>query len=563
VGFKSVKPRKIPAAWLSSLRNMCPFRCAIAVVLILLVFPLFPALAADSTVEEWGTYEISLPGPSDGNPFVDVGLSATFSDGTDNLEISGFYDGGGIYRIRFMPANQGHWTYQTHSNRPELDGKTGEFDCTPPSPGDHGPVRVANIYHFAYADGTPYWEIGTTCYGWSQAPDDLVNQTLATLKTSPFNKIRMQLTPKKHLDGLDLEVQFPYVRGTDGKFDYTRFNPAFFQRQEKHIQALRDIGVEADLILFQPYDSEHLGFKNMGAENDELYLKYVIARFGAYRNIWWSLANEYDHIHSKTESDWDRLFQIVQDNDPYGHLRSIHNGAFFYDANKPWVTHMSVQNGSAVADFGRASLYRNLVRKPICYDEIKYEGNIEPRWGQLTPEQMTLEFWMATIGGTYATHGETYSTKKGESSWTPMGGILRGQSPARIAFLKSILQTAPATGIEPIDQYDEDNVGGKAGEYYLIYFGETTPSEWDFKLFREKVLAGMTFHVDVIDTWNMTIQPVDRVFKAVKDNSYFFKADGDGKIPLPGRPYMALRIIRLSAPTTAPAAVPATQPEEP
>jgi len=28
-----------------------------------------------------------------------------------------------------------------------LDGKTGTFDCTPASPGNHGPVRVRDIYH--------------------------------------------------------------------------------------------------------------------------------------------------------------------------------------------------------------------------------------------------------------------------------------------------------------------------------------------------------------------------------------------------------------------------------
>ena len=38
----------------------------------------------------------------------------------------------------------------------------------------------------------------------------------------------------------------------------------------------------------------------MSAEEDDLYWKYVIARFAAYRNVWWSLANEYDVVHSKT-----------------------------------------------------------------------------------------------------------------------------------------------------------------------------------------------------------------------------------------------------------------------
>jgi len=35
---------------------------------------------------------------------------------------------------------------------------------------------------------------------------------------------------------------------------------------------------------------------------------------------------------------WDHFFEIVQENDPYDHLRSIHNGnvAMNYDHTKPW-----------------------------------------------------------------------------------------------------------------------------------------------------------------------------------------------------------------------------------
>ena len=38
-----------------------------------------------------------------GNPFVDVQLTATFQQGDDKHMVSGFYDGEGIYRVRFMP----------------------------------------------------------------------------------------------------------------------------------------------------------------------------------------------------------------------------------------------------------------------------------------------------------------------------------------------------------------------------------------------------------------------------------------------------------------------------
>ena len=59
------------------------------------------------------------------------------------------------------------------------------------------------------------------------------------------------------------------------------------------------MGIQADVILFHPYDAGHWGFDNMGAENDDRYLRYMIARLGAYRNVWWSLANEWDYFTPK------------------------------------------------------------------------------------------------------------------------------------------------------------------------------------------------------------------------------------------------------------------------
>ena len=53
-----------------------------------------------------------------------------------------------------------------------------------------------------------------------------------------------------------------------------------------------------------PYD--RWGFSQMTQEEDDLYWSYVLARFSAYRNVWWSLANEYDLMYCKTVDDWER-----------------------------------------------------------------------------------------------------------------------------------------------------------------------------------------------------------------------------------------------------------------
>ena len=73
-------------------------------------------------VEQWDFYEIALNGRAAGNPFVEVELSARFTSGDHSVEAPGFYDGDGIYRVRFMPDRVGAWRYET-TQQPERSGR--------------------------------------------------------------------------------------------------------------------------------------------------------------------------------------------------------------------------------------------------------------------------------------------------------------------------------------------------------------------------------------------------------------------------------------------------------
>jgi hypothetical protein len=62
-------------------------------------------------------------------PFVDVVLNAVYTrpDGS-KVKFPGFYDGGGIWRIRFMPDVLGLWRYEAIFSDGEA-GTSGEFHC--------------------------------------------------------------------------------------------------------------------------------------------------------------------------------------------------------------------------------------------------------------------------------------------------------------------------------------------------------------------------------------------------------------------------------------------------
>lgn len=514
---------------------------------LLLILVLTFAQQKTNYVEKWGMYEVTLKGPSTGNPFVGIDLSAEFTDGERIFESDGFYDGDEIFKIRFMPDKEGVWTYKTKSNRKELDGKEGQFTCTPASPGNHGPVQVRNQYHFEYRNGTPYYPFGTTIYEWVFQTEETRQQTLETLKSAPFNKARFLLVPpykEKYLSGPLKLDKFPFEGTSKESWDFSRFNVKYFQHFEKCLQQILDLGIEADVILFRPYDRGKWGFDTMADETNDRFTRYAVARLAAYRNVWWSMANENSFMRHLTEEDWDRLFQIVAKKDPYDHMLSIHNADILYDYTKPWVTHVSIQYYNAVRAFGAAAMLRDIYRKPVINDEINYEGNISSRWGQLSGEEMVYRFWLAYIGGTYATHGEAY-VHPSEIDWISEGGVLRGESPSRIAFLRKIVESGPQGGLEPIDHHYTRNIAGEYGKYYLFYFGKEKINNWDFVLPQQGLEDGMKFKVELIDTWNITITPVNTIFEIERLDRYKFVDKKKRSVKFPGKKYMAMRVTRI------------------
>lgn len=501
------------------------------------------------SVEQWGMLELSLPGKTEGNPFTDYEIRGRFTGEREDVAVSGFYDGDGVWKIRFMPSFPGEYRYTVSGSFSDA-AAAGVFTVTSPSENNHGPVRVSGKYHFAYADGTPFYPLGTTCYVWTQQPDGRIAETLRSLRESRFNKIRFCVPPKHYDYNLGEPRTYPF-EGTpmdssvltkenfvsyDGKaegnhFDFTRPNPAHFQHLEKCILALREIGVEADLIVMHPYD--RWGFSCMSREADDLYWRYVIARFSAFRNVWWSLANEYDLLKFKTMEDWEHYADLLVQNDPYGHLRSIHNCFAFYDHTRPWITHCSIQRQDLYRGAEYTDEWREQFGKPVVLDEIAYEGNIQHGWGNITGEELIRRFWEGAVRGGYPGHGETFLDPE-EVLWWSHGGILRGESWKRVGFLLDILNAVPGHGLKYVPaEWDsvcgvpEDGEAAERTGYRLYYYSFMRPSFRDFR-FDDHTL----YHAEVIDTWNMTVTDAGTHF-------------GKFRVELPAWPYMAVRIIKV------------------
>ncbi|MCC8107149.1 MAG: DUF5605 domain-containing protein [Clostridiales bacterium] len=507
-------------------------------------------MSTQSQVERWGIFELALPGYSDGNPFTDYEIKGTFQNEHEKVNCDGFYDGEGVYRIRFMPSFVGEYSYRISGSFSEQTF-TGVFTVTEPRKGNHGPVHTVHTYHFAYADGTPYYSIGTTCYVWHLQTDEQIQKTLETLRKSAFNKIRFCIFPKHYAYNFGEPRSYPYegmpmdsgvlttenfeqyfFKKEGNHFDYTRFRPEYFRHIEDCIFELQKLGIEADLIVMHPYD--RWGFGCMTKEQDDLYWKYVVARFSAFRNVWWSLANEYDLLPDKQEADWERLAEILMEKDPYGHLRSIHNCKEFYDYRRSWITHCSIQRIDLYRTAENVNEWREKYGKPVVLDEIAYEGNLKYGWGNITGEEMLRRFWECACRGGYPGHSETFLPGEDGMIWWSHGGELHGESHKRFQLLLDIMKQTPGIGLKPYEKCEwdevcavpEETLPGAVPEYCLYYSSFMQPSSHDF-YFDDRT----EFSVRVIDTWNMTIE--DRgVYR------------GKFTINLPSRQYMAIQITK-------------------
>ena len=514
-------------------------------------------ISAQEKVECWDRFELAFQHKANSNPF-NVKISATFTNGNSNKTVTGFYDGDNTYRIRFMPTETGEWKYVTSSSVGSMNKQKGGFTAVPASKNNHGMVMVDRMYHFKYADGTQYYPFGTTSYAWTHASEAAQEETVKYLAESGFNKIRMCIFPKEDTQYKEDPPYLPFVvksvttndRGRKNYvFDYEQFNPEFFQNLEKRIDQLKEAGIEADLIIFHPYDAGYWDFDKMPEQVDIRYIEYLTARLSSFRNVWWSLANEWDYLRRKTVDNWKTLTKAVVKNDPYRHLCSIHGGtAVYFDYGMPEYTHVSIQDEGPVQSSTSSATLRLIFHKPVICDEVGYEGNYA-RWARYSPQQMTYLVTNGVMGGIYVTHGECYLYNN-EPLHLAIGGKLKGESWKRIKFLRSILEEAP----NPIEMSDisRDFLTSTAGDgYYFINFGKQIQDSWIFNLparneIYKRPTPGSRFKVDIINVWEMTVTEYPDTFEISNPNDYRVYDKDVKKVRLPDAPYLLLRIRQIN-----------------
>lgn len=476
-------------------------------------------------IKKYEYFEQSFQAAFTGNPFdIDLAVIVKCPD-ESTKKIYGFYDGENTFTFRFMPEQAGEYSYKIECKIESLNNQTGKFICVANDENNHGKVKVCDKYWFSYDDGTPYFPTGTTCYAWIHQSLELQAQTIQTLSNGCFNKVRMCVFPKWYEYNHSEPYIYPFEGNEKTGFDYDKPNVSFFKHLDNCIMQLEKIGVEADVILFHPYENDNWQFNFMTPEQDLRYLKYITARLSAFHNVWWSLANEYDLIrtgYKKKKSSWNRLIETVSNYDCFNHLISIHQLNEMFDYKNKYITHCSIQRTELFLTAEYTDTWREKYGKPLIIDECVYEGNLNSWWGGITAEEMVRRFWEATARGGYLSHGETYLTED-EKIWWSHGGSLIGESPQRIKFLRQIMLECSDIKITSESGTSNTARGIADTNTQLIYLGNYQPYNYSFTL-----LGNSKYKIKIIDTWNMTVDELPDIYK------------GNVTVKLPSKPYMAI-----------------------
>ncbi len=280
----------------------------------------------------YGTFEVTLNASGlSGNLFREF-AAVEFAHGGRSFTVEGFFDGEAIWRARFMPDSPGLWTYSWR-----FRGASGEgafHAAVEAKPGRHGHVRPDRERpgYLIHDDGTAHYWFGGK---WINAPN--------YGNPSKFGEINSRhLSDRQLVDYLDdcreqghngllLKVALFPVEGDGYSWDLS-----WIRRADWLVREMAERGIYCQVSLFDTWSRdrrhwfEHVtnGKKqvlNAWSDRDEArlrnYVRYLIARFSGYYNVYWELGNEMEHSNDGDAfaalADADYI-PWIHEFDPYG-----------------------------------------------------------------------------------------------------------------------------------------------------------------------------------------------------------------------------------------------------
>jgi len=321
--------------------------------------------------------------------------------------------------IRFCPTKTGRWNLITvSSNRSELSGEHQGDYITATSSSAKGFWIVddasAGGRWYQRSNGSHDFIVGTTYYDFlhkpngKQATTSTITEDIRDVRRAGLNKVRFGLEGPMSVNADPTVKPFFTSGGAVTDTQGERVNPRFFsERVDTAVRTGLAEDVICDLIL---------GFGTQQVK-DDYYLKYVMARYGAFPNVWFCIANEWNEVTTATNQKTSG--NLMRSYLAYPVPISTHATRGWDSAlNGTWHDH-TIRQGklpSHLANLGACadailSDYNAGGGKPGINDENSYDPNE-------STEIDTLEGILGSFaGGGYGTTGHKTASKQGGYFW--------------------------------------------------------------------------------------------------------------------------------------------------
>jgi hypothetical protein len=340
----------------------------------------------------WDKFEYVLKNTSNyKDPYRDVELKVEFkSPEGENIRFWGFYDGDQTWKVRFSPDAYGRWRYKMwFSDQPEIILADSAFRCEPSDLPGMVSKYPYNPFWLGYKSGNHElfrsFHVGDNFFAdnW----DDPGNLNDGEKRTEFLDWLQDQgynmLSIASHYlnrpeEGRGLGWETPKLWPLDSKE---------YQKMEIILDTLA-----ARRIIVFPF----AGFFGARADwptdfnEQELYIKYTLARIGYYWNTILSVAGpepfwRKEESQYKSQMKWqdiNRLGNLIKELDVHGHILTIHNEKRASKYGDPFVDQswydMGTMQGPTTVQ--REELFAGLstnhhISKPLYAQETLWYGN--------------------------------------------------------------------------------------------------------------------------------------------------------------------------------------------
>jgi len=291
------------------------------------------------TVYEWSLHS-DFPYAE---PFADVEVDAELTAPSGRTyTVPAFYDGEGVWRVRFNPGEVGQWQWRTSARpaNPELT-REGAFEVTARQTRGFLRATPGRAWGFHYESGEPAFLLGDTVYnlfGMAHCGGN-TDAFLERRARQGFNllRIRVPVSPFHGPHGYSewqTRRTWPWG-GSEQSPRFDRFNLDYFRTVDRVMQRIEQLGMGVEMIMeawgFEfPFNCRHI----FVPEWEELWMRYLIARYDAFNCLYfWTLMNEYEYYpdgnwqYNPVADRWAmRMGRWVRQVAPHGHLVAVHNG---------------------------------------------------------------------------------------------------------------------------------------------------------------------------------------------------------------------------------------------